>query len=435
MNEKKDEKWLDELISRAVDSGRPRFDAEKWKQEYPEEFQILCSWARQGRATRQAAIRMFIHRSPITKVVAAVTAAAAVIVASVIWFSPPEPARVVGRVSNLYGIVTLKNGGLPEKVVETADILPGQWVEVLSGSKAGILLKDQSTLSPQPRTLFQINDKGNGLDILLQRGAVAIEAAKQPPGRSLTIRTDGSQIRVLGTRLDVRLVRKPDGTRRTRVSVTSGSVELESSGKKVLLLPNTEGIADEGEAPVRRSANLQVNEMIRLFDKNNELAAQSNVEAGLPVIIDFMGGSSATIWTIVPWEKLQATGTGPYSLKLKSPALEVEAFTLDGVALDVHGKGNVLQIDPADALTRSPGPGYIILKIPNIIGLFEADDEDAFQFDSTPSDASIVTLFQFRLPESAYIGEISPQPVEMERKLNRLVFTIAANSRAPDVCY
>ncbi|MHC4574756.1 MAG: FecR domain-containing protein [Planctomycetota bacterium] len=434
MNEKKDEEWLDELIFRAVDSGRPQFDAEKWKQEYPEEFQILCLRARQRRVTRQAAIWMFIRRSPITKLAAAVTGAAAVIVASVIWFSPPEPAAAIGQVSNLYGIVTLKNGGLPEKVVETADVLAGQWVEVLSGSKAGILLKDRSRLSPEPRTVFQINDKRDGLDILLQRGAMAIEAARQPPGESLTIRTDGSQIRVLGTKFDVRLVRKPDGSSRTRVSVTSGSVELESSGKKIVLLPNTEGIADEGRAPVRRSANLEVNEMIRLFNKNNELAAQSNVEAGLPVIIDFMGGSSATIWAIVPREKLQATGTGPYSLKLKFPALEVEAFTLDGVALDVHGKGNVLQIDPADALTRSPESGYLILKIPNIKGLFQAEDKFAFQFDSTSSDASIVTLFQFRLPESAYIEEISPRPLETERKLNRLVVTVAANSQMPHVC-
>jgi hypothetical protein len=162
MNEKKDEKWLDELISRAVDSGQLEFDAEKWKQEYPEEFHALRSRARQWRVTRQAAIWMFVRRSPITKLAAAVTGAVAVIVASVVWFSPPEPAGAVGQVSSLYGIVTLKNGGLAEKVVETADILPGQWVEVLSGSKAGILLKDQSRLSPEPRTLFQINDDRDG---------------------------------------------------------------------------------------------------------------------------------------------------------------------------------------------------------------------------------------------------------------------------------
>jgi hypothetical protein len=373
-------------------------------------------------------------RSPITKIAAAVTAAAAVIAASLIWFSPREPAGAVGQVSNVYGIVMLKNHGSPENVLATADILPGQWVEVLSGSRAEVLLKDQSRLLPEPRTVFQINVKRAGFDILLQRGAIAIEAAKQPPGKSLTVKTDGSRIRVLGTKLDVRLVRKPDGTRRTRVSVTSGSVELESSGKTILLLPDTEGIADEGQAPVRRSANLEVNEMIRLFDKNNELAAQSNVEAGLPVIIDFMGGSSATIWTVVPQEKIQATGTGRYSLKLRSPALEVEAFTLDGVALDVDGRGNVLQIGPADVLTSSPGPGYIILKMPNITGLFQAGDKDAFQFDSTPSDASIVTLFQFRLPESTYIEEIFPRPLETERKLNRLVVTVAANSQMPHVC-
>ncbi|HUW19579.1 MAG TPA: FecR family protein [Sedimentisphaerales bacterium] len=435
MNQKKDEKWLDELIFRAVDSGKLEFDAEKWKQKHPEEFKILCSRPRQGRATRQAAIWMFIRSSPITKLAAAVTAAAAVIAASLIWFSPPKPAAVVGQVSNLYGIVTLNNGGLPEKVLETTDVLAGQWVEVLSGSRAGILLKDQSRLSPEPRTAFQVNARKHGLEILLERGAIAIEAAKQPPGKSLTIKTDGSRIRVFGTRLDVRLVRKPDGSRRTRVRVASGSVELQSSGKKVLLLPNTEGIADEGQEPVRRSANLEVSEMTRLFDKSKELAAQSNVKAGLPVIIDFMGGSSATVWTVVASEKLQAADADRYLLRLKHPAFGVEAFTLDGAALDVDAKGNVLQIDLADALEKSAPAGHLILKIPNVQGLFRAEEEGIFQFDSPPCAAPVVTLFQFRLPEGAYVDEASPEIIEREKKLNKLVVTVAANSQMPEVCY
>jgi len=435
MKSRKDKKWLDELISQAINTEKPEFDAEKWKQEYPEEFHVLRSRARQGPVTRQPAIWMFIRRSPITKLAAAVTGAAAAIVASVIWFTAPAPAGAVGQVSNLYGIVTLKTGGSPQNISGTADILPGQWVELLSGSRAEILLKDQSRLLPEPRTIFRINDGSSGREILLRRGAVTIEAAKQPPGKSLTIRTDGSQIRVLGTKLDVRLVRKPDGTRRTRVSVTSGSVELQSAGKKVLLLPSTEGIVDEGKTPVRRSSNLEVNEMIRLFNKNNELAAQSNAQAGLPMIIDFTGGSSATVWMLVPWEKLEPEETEQYLLKLKCPASGAGAFTLDGAPINVSGSGNVLHIALSDALTKSPRSGYLILKVPDIKGLFQTQDKDAFQFDSPPREASVITLFQFRLPESAYIEEISPEPVEMDRKLNRLVFTIAANSQVPDICY
>lgn len=48
MNQHKDEEWVDQLISQAIDSGEPQFDPEKWKQKYPEEFQMIASRARQG---------------------------------------------------------------------------------------------------------------------------------------------------------------------------------------------------------------------------------------------------------------------------------------------------------------------------------------------------------------------------------------------------
>jgi len=41
MNEQKDEKWLDELISGSIDTSEPKFDAEQWKQKHPGEFQAL----------------------------------------------------------------------------------------------------------------------------------------------------------------------------------------------------------------------------------------------------------------------------------------------------------------------------------------------------------------------------------------------------------
>jgi len=436
MSRKKDENRLDEIISRSINSGKPEFNAEKWKQKYPEEFQMLQSMSEGKTRTRRPSVWTVVSQSPITKLAAAVTAAAAaMIVVSIIWFSPPTPARAIGQVRNLYGIVALKNGGLSENVVKTADIHPGQWIETLSGSKAEVLMQDQSRLHPEPRTVFQINDKKYGQEILLQCGAIAVEAAKQPPGKSLTIRTDGSHIKVLGTRLDVRLVKKPDGTRQTRVSVASGSVELVSSGEKVLLLPNTEGIADEGKKPLRRSSNLEVNEMIRLFHKNNVLAAQSNIKAGLPVIVDFTGGSAATIWTLIPWEKFEETETGRYFLKLKIPAFDIKAFTLDGMTLEVGGKGNVLHIDLSDTLAKSARLTHVILSIPDIKGLFQAKEKDVFQFDRPATTSHVITLFQFRLPEGAYIHQVSPEIIEKEKNLNRLVVTIAANSQMPEICY
>ena len=45
MNEQKDDKWLDEIISRTINTGKPQFDAERWKQKFPDEFQVLLSRA------------------------------------------------------------------------------------------------------------------------------------------------------------------------------------------------------------------------------------------------------------------------------------------------------------------------------------------------------------------------------------------------------
>jgi hypothetical protein len=263
---------------------------------------------------------------------------------------------------------------------------------------------------------------------------VAIEAAKQLLGKSLTIKTDGSQVRVLGTELDVRLVKKPDDSKRTRVSVASGSVELESSGEKVLLLANTEGIADEGKAPVKRPSNLEVSEMVRLFNKNNELAIQSNVNVGLPAIIDFKGGSTATIWTIVPYEKLEETGAGQYLLRLKYPASGARLFTLEGTQLPVINEGRNLHIDFSGFDIDPSQINQLVLQLPEIKGVFQSGEGSIVQFDRPADSYPIVTVFQFRLPELANIEDIYPEPIETVRKLNKLVITVATDSLMFEVC-
>jgi hypothetical protein len=361
-------------------------------------------------------------------------AAAAVIVIAGIWFANQSPAESVGQVRNIYGIVTVSNGNISEKVIETADIRAGQWIETLSGSKAEILLKDKSRLLPAPRTVLQINNDRNGRQILLQRGFVAIEAAKQSAGKCLTIKTDGSKVKVLGTSLDVRLIKRPDGSKRTRVSVASGSVELESSGEKVMLSANTEGIADEGKVPVKRPANLEVSEIVRLFNKNKELATQSNVDAGWPAIIDFKGGGSAALWTMVPYEKLKESKAGHCSLNLKYPASGARVFTLEGTELPLSSQGRNIQIDFSGPDVDTSQINQLVLYLPEIKGIFQTDGGNIARFDRPASSSPIVTLFQFRLPDSANIEQIYPEPIETARKLNKLFITVATDSLMFEVC-
>ncbi|MFB0554502.1 MAG: hypothetical protein ACETWQ_14450 [Phycisphaerae bacterium] len=82
MNKQRDEKHLDELISRAINTQEPQFDAEKWKQKYPDEYQTLISRASKKAPTHRPNIWRITLRSPIIRI-----AAAAVIIIAVSFFS------------------------------------------------------------------------------------------------------------------------------------------------------------------------------------------------------------------------------------------------------------------------------------------------------------------------------------------------------------
>ena len=78
MSDEKNEKWLDEQISRTINTGKPQFDGEKWKEKYAEEFQILKSRAGQSSHAHWPSIWRILIKSKIVKF-----AAAAVIVLAV----------------------------------------------------------------------------------------------------------------------------------------------------------------------------------------------------------------------------------------------------------------------------------------------------------------------------------------------------------------
>jgi hypothetical protein len=47
MSERKDDKWLDKQLQRAVDGTTPVFDAQAWKRKHPEEYQALLARGKQ----------------------------------------------------------------------------------------------------------------------------------------------------------------------------------------------------------------------------------------------------------------------------------------------------------------------------------------------------------------------------------------------------
>ncbi len=75
MSTQRDNEKLDELIIRAINTEKPQFDAEKWKQKYPDEYQTLIS-----RKNKSASYKLNIWKVVFGKRAAQIASAAAVIV-------------------------------------------------------------------------------------------------------------------------------------------------------------------------------------------------------------------------------------------------------------------------------------------------------------------------------------------------------------------
>ncbi|MHC5059630.1 MAG: PDZ domain-containing protein [Planctomycetota bacterium] len=84
MNTQKDEKWLDDQISSSIDSAKVDFNPEKWKQNYPQEVQILKSQQEQhprhSRRIETPQIWRIIMKNRITKLAAAAVILVAVLI-------------------------------------------------------------------------------------------------------------------------------------------------------------------------------------------------------------------------------------------------------------------------------------------------------------------------------------------------------------------
>ena len=135
MSTQRDNDKLDELIFRTINTEKPQFDAEKWKQKYPDEYQTLISRREKSASSRQPNIRRVIFGKPIIQL----AAAAAVIVVVGLFLSrgrqnpngpvakPPlitqSPAKMVSMASMR---MAYQRGGLDaldQQFRDTLDIL------------------------------------------------------------------------------------------------------------------------------------------------------------------------------------------------------------------------------------------------------------------------------------------------------------------------
>ena len=90
MNERKDEKWLDEELRRAINTTRPEFNAEVWKRRHAGAYEALKARGQRQLGTRAAASRRAYW-------IGATLAAAAVILMSVAFLVTQQPSHEAQR--------------------------------------------------------------------------------------------------------------------------------------------------------------------------------------------------------------------------------------------------------------------------------------------------------------------------------------------------
>ncbi|MBN1346917.1 MAG: FecR domain-containing protein [Phycisphaerae bacterium] len=348
--------------------------------------------------------------------------------------TPVRPTTVVqdvGSVVPVYGVVSLGNGTPEDSLTEARRIHAGEWIRTHTGSLAKVLLEDDSEVAVRPRTEVQLSRKPDGDHVVLRRGHISIVAAKQPAGRSLTIQTPGSQIEVLGTKLDVRVAQTIAGRKKTFVTVSSGRVALESAGRRVQVLPNMEGIVEEGQAPITRSLTAEVNEMVRLMALGRRLAAEAKATPGGPSIIEFNGDATATVWTVMDIKNETQETLRCYDLQCGSKQSAVKVYTLEGASLPIQQNESRLQIDLSACPVAPEEAISLVVRMSDVTGVLEDRKSGIFEFNAPGGNEGVLSVFQFRLPAGADIEEVSPKPIEVRTELSRLVVTVAADSRPP----
>jgi ferric-dicitrate binding protein FerR (iron transport regulator) len=340
----------------------------------------------------------------------------------------------IGELTEFYGLVSLRNGGPRHGARPAQEIRSGQRIETGWGSQAQVLLDDQSTFLVQPCSLLQIEQKDAKL-IKLESGAFFAEVARQPAGRPLMIQTPAAEIRVLGTKFDVHVVQKATGRRQTRVSVASGVVEMSSAGRTLRLPANTEGIAEEGTEPQRRSLTSEVNEIRRLLEKTAAAATSTGTQPGSPVIIEFNGDATATVWEVMTVTNNTSQPMWHHTLRCGVAQAAVQVFTPEGSPLEVRKQDGAWQVAVAPGQENLP-PGESVQQIvrtTGVPGLFQACGGGVFTFDAPGGGTGTTSLVQLRLPSESMVQEIAPPPIETVQTPSRLIVTVQANTQVQGV--
>ena len=87
MSTQKDDKWLDELISHSIDTTKPQFDADEWKEKYPNAIRSILS----RKTKRATSVQPDILRRIFARPIVGLAAAAVILVLSGFWLTRDKP--------------------------------------------------------------------------------------------------------------------------------------------------------------------------------------------------------------------------------------------------------------------------------------------------------------------------------------------------------
>jgi len=153
------------------------------------------------------------------RIVGAVAAAAAVLVAAGAWFLAGETpgASFVA----LGGVVSVERDGVQWAAMPGLALKGGDTVSVSRACWAWVRYADGTTLQIDSDSVVAFEEKriGDAKEVRIRRGVIFVDAAKQPADRPMTLRTPHSETKVIGTSFSLAV-----GKDSTKLLVREGKV-------------------------------------------------------------------------------------------------------------------------------------------------------------------------------------------------------------------
>ena len=202
----------------------------------------------------------------------------------------PEPAKPVTEVTiaalqRVEGEVFVVNGSSRTAAKAGQDLRSGDGLECRgSQSWAIVVYPDRTRVEVEANTLVREllgRQPGKGLRVVVEKGAVKAEVAKQPAGQPMLFLSAHGQATVLGTTL--RIVVDADPKKGMRLEVEEGKVELANlAGRTVVVETGHFAVALTGSTPASR--RLPKEEVLLALDledgKKPSLIGKGAVERG-----------------------------------------------------------------------------------------------------------------------------------------------------------